>query len=306
MDSSIIPDEVNNLLFEALSPAEGIGVFDAEDRLVFCNEILASAFSLPVSTLVGMTFDEIIEHNFNSKTGLNIESDSLSSWLDKAHKLRRSEKYRRFDLDDHAGRWYLVREYTAKDESILMVCSDITERKRDEVRLSELNRKLTILANLDPLTGIFNRRYFYESAEIELSRSTRQQQKVSVLMIDLDYFKSINDRFGHEGGDKVLVETTTQIREVLRTYDIFGRIGGEEFAVLLPGSSLAEAVDIGERIINQLRGYRFSGLPDDVRVTASIGAAEYKNKETTLDKLIRSADLLLYQAKKSGRDRIKS
>ena len=132
MDSSIIPGEVKNLLFEALSPTEGIGVFDADDRMIYCNQSLASFFGLSPDMASGMTFDQLIEHSFNSGTGLNFGTDSLETWLSKAHKLRRSKKFRRFELDCNDGRWFLVKEYTAKDKCVLIACSEITQRKNDE------------------------------------------------------------------------------------------------------------------------------------------------------------------------------
>ena len=263
-------------------------------------------FALQVDSAIGKSFDELIENCYTAKTGLAIDTDNLENWLDVAHRLRRSKKFRSFEVDHVDNRWFLVTEHTASDNTMLLFCSEITLQKNNEVKLRDLNEKLTELAYRDSLTGIFNRRYFYESARIELSRCVRQKTSVSLLMMDLDYFKSVNDRFGHEGGDQVLIETTALVRDLLRNYDIFGRLGGEEFAVLLPDTDLVEAIVIGNRILDKLRQHVFLPPLETSRVTASMGVAEVDETRTTLDTLIRGADEKLFLAKREGRDKVKS
>ena len=307
MKSGQIPPQIKELIFESLSLThDGIGVFSAGDILLYCNEVMAAMFGLEVDTATGKSFDELIEFCFTAKTGLAIETDKLEDWLDKAHRLRRSKKFRSFEVDHVDNRWFLVTEHTALDDTLLLFCSEITLQKRNEAKLKDLNEKLTELAYRDSLTGIFNRRYFYESARIELSRCMRQQSNASLLMIDLDYFKSVNDRFGHEGGDQVLIETTVLVRDLLRNYDIFGRLGGEEFAILLPDTDLAAAIVIGNRILEKLRQHVFLPPLETYSVTASMGVAEINESHTTLDVLIRAADEKLYLAKREGRDNVKS
>ena len=123
-------------------------------------------------------------------------------------------------------------------------------------------------------------------------------------MLDLDHFKKVNDRFGHEGGDVVLHESAVLISELLRSYDIFGRLGGEEFGILLPDTDLNAAEVIAGRILEHLRGHQFASPLDSSRVTASIGVAAIADNPDGLEQLIRSADRNLYQAKRNGRDRV--
>ena len=254
LKSSQIPQEIKELIFESLSLThDGIGVFSAGDILVYCNEVMAAMFGLQVDTATGKSFDELIEFCYTAKTGLAIDTENLESWLDIAHRLRRSSKFRSFEVDHVDNRWFLVTEHTAADDTMLLFCSEITLQKKNEAKLKDLNEMLTELAYRDSLTGIFNRRYFYESAGIGLSRCLRQKANASLLMMDLDYFKLVNDRFGHEGGDQVLIETTALVRDLLRNYDIFGRLGGEEFAVFLPDTDLAGALIIANRILEKLR-----------------------------------------------------
>lgn len=294
-------------MFESLSLAhDGIGIFSADDELLYCNEVMAGMFGLQVETATGKTFDQLIEFCFKEKSGLAIESEDLDSWLAMAHRLRRSKKFRSFEVDHVDNRWFLVTEHTAPDQTMLLFCSEITQQKKIENQLRKLNKQLSIIAYRDPLTDVFNRRYFYEAAEIELSRCLRQESTASLLMIDLDYFKSFNDRFGHEGGDQVLIESSGLVRDLLRNYDIFGRLGGEEFAVFLPDTELSEAVVIGNRILDKIRQHVFLPPLEVCKLTASIGAAGVVANRETLDLLIRAADEKLYLAKSEGRDRIKS
>lgn len=305
MNTSSIPASIKDLIFESLSLThDGIGVFDAQDNLIYCNEIMASMFSLPVETATGMSFDELIKFNFEARSGLLIEAETLDSWLEMAHRTRRSKKFRSFEVDRVDNRWFLVTEHTAADDTLLIFCSEITRQKNNEAKLVELNQKLTDLAYRDHLTNSFNRRYFYEVAEIELSRCTRQDSRAALLMLDLDDFKTINDSYGHEGGDIVLVEMTELVRDLLRNYDIFGRVGGEEFAILLPDTELSEAIFIANRILDGLRVHYFAAPLNVAGITASIGAVERSDYSDTLVQLIRAADLKLYQAKREGKDRV--
>lgn len=307
MKSTQIPAQIKELIFESLSLThDGIGVFSAGDILVYCNNVMAAMFGLQVKSATGKSFDELIEFCYTAKTGLAIETDKLEDWLEMAHRLRRSKKFRSFEVDHVDNRWFLVTEHTAMDDTLLLFCSEITLQKKNEAKLRDLNEKLTELAYRDSLTGIFNRRYFYESARIELSRCIRQKSGASMLMMDLDYFKTVNDQFGHEGGDQVLIEITALVRDLLRNYDIFGRLGGEEFGIFLPDTDLAEANVIGMRILDKLRQHVFLPPLETHSVTASMGVAGIDETRTTLDVLIRAADEKLYLAKREGRDNVQS
>ena len=298
------PSAIKDLVFESLSLThDGIGVFDAEDVLVYCNANLAAMFSLPVETAIGMTFEELIRHNFEARSGILIDAETPEQWLQAAHRLRRSKTFRSFEVERADNRCFLVTEHTARDNTMLIFCSEITRQKAHEARLHELNQTMTELAYRDSLTNIYNRRYFYELANIEMSRCTRRESDASLIMLDLDHFKSINERFGHEGGDVVLRESATMIAGLLRSYDIFGRLGGEEFAILLPDTDLAGADVLASRILDHLREHRYAAPLEQACVTASIGIAVINDNPEGLEQMIRAADKKLFQAKREGRDR---
>jgi diguanylate cyclase (GGDEF)-like protein len=165
---------------------------------------------------------------------------------------------------------------------------------------SELNRQAT----LDELTGIGNRRIFYARTEAELARCRRKGTPLSVLMIDLDRFKSINDTLGHAVGDETLRRFAALVAPHLREYDFFARLGGEEFAVLLPDTAEEVAVAIAERVRELIEAERLPDPAFAVPTTVSIGAAELAALEESVDQLMHRADLALYAAKRSGRNRV--
>jgi len=162
------------------------------------------------------------------------------------------------------------------------------------------------LATTDELTGLLNRRHFFELARAELSRAVRHGLPLSAMLLDVDRFKSVNDNYGHAAGDQVLRQVAAVCRETLRAEDVVGRYGGEEFAVLLPATALGEAAaGLGERLRAALEGtvVVLPGL--ELRVTASIGVAELREDED-LASLLNRADAALYAAKGGGRNRVVS
>jgi diguanylate cyclase (GGDEF)-like protein len=157
-------------------------------------------------------------------------------------------------------------------------------------------------ATTDDLTGLVNRRRFIEALDSEIVRASTFRSPLSVVLGDLDHFKLVNDRFGHQTGDEVLRRFAGLVREHLRDVDVPGRIGGEEFAILLPGTDATGAVAVAERIRRSLRSLR--PTPDGSRpVTASFGVAQLVTGETG-DELLRRADVALYRAKSEGRNRV--
>jgi diguanylate cyclase (GGDEF)-like protein len=158
-------------------------------------------------------------------------------------------------------------------------------------------------ARTDYLTGLFNRRHFVERVESELARAIQRHEPLSLLMIDIDHFKVVNDTWGHRGGDAVLQQVAQLIRDALREKDILGRIGGEEFAAALIGTESEHALAIAQRIRSTVENAVVT-LPNGqpVQVTLSLGLTQLKGQDASLDDLLHKADEALYQAKESGRN----
>lgn len=178
------------------------------------------------------------------------------------------------------------------------IVTDITERKHMESQLRHL-------AVTDDLTGCLNRRAFFAAAEQEMERAARYGGFVSVLMIDLDHFKQVNDRHGHATGDRALKAATAAIRANLREIDGFGRLGGEEFAAMLPETPLAGALMVAERLRQAVASTPVA-LDDGetLNLTVSLGVAERDADETAVDLVLARADTALYRAKAAGRNRV--
>ncbi|MDY6934806.1 MAG: GGDEF domain-containing protein [Spirochaetota bacterium] len=170
-------------------------------------------------------------------------------------------------------------------------------------KLMHLLHKQEEIAATDPLTGIANRRFFYKQAENELKRIQRHKYPLSIAYIDLDNFKFINDKFGHNEGDHLLNVVAQSIKKNIRTIDIFARLGGDEFAILFIGSGAEAAFSISNKLnTNLLRLMKEHGWP----VTFSIGIVTYETPPSSVDELINCADKLMYQSKRSGRNMISS
>ena len=158
-------------------------------------------------------------------------------------------------------------------------------------------------AVMDPVSGLFNRRYFHERLEEELDRARRQNTTVTLLMIDIDNFKGINDRFGHLAGDMVIRGVGDILKRSVRKFDLCTRFGGEEFAIVMPGSGPENAVPVAERICQRIEGFRPADAElAELRVTASIGMAVAQGISGR--ELIARADQALYTAKQAGKNRV--
>jgi len=176
---------------------------------------------------------------------------------------------------------------------------------RYQKTLQEQQSQLEHLAREDVLTGLANRRRFEERAKEECLRAQRYHHPLSILLADLDHFKSINDTYGHAFGDLVLKDIGQTLLRHCRTSDLCARHGGEEFAILLPETELTEAYKVAERLCVAVRSLVFKQSSVTVHVTVSFGAASMDHEQPqTLEELLEQADQALYAAKRSGRDRV--
>lgn len=185
----------------------------------------------------------------------------------------------------------LSRENTRKNR-------ELEERNR---QLLEAYRTIQELALRDPLTGAANRRAFNERLRFEAERGARMKSPLVLVMLDLDHFKKVNDDYGHETGDKVLVAVTAVLMRSVRPYDLVARVGGEEIALLLPGTELERGVEIAERLRREVAELAIDGYPK--RITASFGVALLPPGGDS-DRLMSRADAALYRAKDGGRNRV--
>jgi len=210
-----------------------------------------------------------------------------------------------FEKDD-----FELLEYFAAQTAVAIENAILNQdlEARVEARTAELalaNAELQRLATIDPLTGVFNRRHFFNTAKTELERARRHGYPTSIIMLDLDHFKQINDQHGHLVGDLVLQAATQYILSNIRTIDILGRLGGEEFAILLPDTSLSNTKEIADRICSVIASQPVPAGNKMISISASLGVTSVEGMVATgVDMLLDQADQALYAAKHAGRNKV--
>jgi diguanylate cyclase (GGDEF)-like protein/PAS domain S-box-containing protein len=263
-----------------------------------------------VERLTGYTAQEVIGQALDfviTKPSLALVQRNAREMLEQIENGRRDKLTQVMEVgqrhrDGHIVQTEVVTTYLldndGKPQTVLGITRDITERKKIEAELARM-------AQLDSLSGLNNRRHFMNLAQQELTRCARYGGPLSILMLDIDNFKQINDRLGHQTGDLVIRTMGRLCLETLRDIDVIGRLGGEEFAVVLPQTDGARALDAAERLRKKVATTELAleqGLP--LRFTISIGVATLTDTNNNLDMLLGEADKAMYQAKRSGRNRV--
>lgn len=278
-------ENFRTLLATAPVPILLIG-FD-DDRVRYCNERAADLFETTVEEMVGAVAPQ-----------LHPEEETRRGFRETLERDRRIdaeavEIHTRRGADFHS--LLNARTLVSGGETLVMLTlTDVTEQKRIEDQLREL-------ATTDTLTGALTRRHFFDLAELEWARSTRHGHPLCVALIDVDHFKTVNDRFGHGTGDEALRLVVETVRGKLRRHDLLGRYGGDELALLFPETPLEGARQVSDRIRLAVAEIRLSHGDIPVKLTISAGLVERRTDEM-LSAACQRADAALYEAKDSGRD----
>lgn len=186
-----------------------------------------------------------------------------------------------------------ARDFTAREQSILRELADLV---MDQLALRRI-------AAIDSLTGISSRRAFKEDAQKFVTLAKRHRYALSCISFDIDHFKAVNDTYGHPGGDQVLVAVSNAVSGLLRQSDLFGRLGGEEFAVILPHTDGARAMEVADKLRLAIRALVFPGSRPPISISASFGVAALDANADDIESLLHKSDEALYEAKRSGRNR---
>ena len=296
----------NRLDYVLSGVSDGIAMFDSQGTLVYANEQYKRHFPLTATARrSGQHIRDILEEVVASGEQV-IPVGREREWIDEIATSLKKESEEEVQLYD--GRWLLIRTRPTDDGSALVMVSELTKIKQAEAALRAMTDQLKLLATTDGLTGLTNRRAFDAALENELARCKRSGEPISLLLTDVDRFKSYNDLYGHQAGDEVLKKVGQCLRGALRRpADVAARYGGEEFVAILPATDEDGAFFIAD-------GFRESlfamGIPhkggDKGVVTASAGIATFSGKDLELPpaELVHRADEALYDAKAAGRDRV--
>lgn len=301
-----ISEGAAGILFDLLAQTPDlIALFDAGDRLIAANPAFCAAYHCDPSDQ--LPWQEIMRANYRAKRGPIIETADIDDWLTTASARRASVPYRSFEAGLHGGRWLWITETLSPEGRMLFHASEISSL-RSESRNLRLERDAARRASwTDALTGVPNRRYVMDRLEewFEAHRMQADFGTHCLAVIDLDNFKGINDTHGHDFGDAVLVAFCREVVASIRPFDLFGRMGGEEFLFLMPNCPLDMARQRLDRLQQAIGLSPVSaGLPA-IRYTFSAGLVAVQPDEDIYEHL-RLADKLLYGAKADGRARVKS
>ncbi|MES9858037.1 MAG: diguanylate cyclase [Sedimenticola sp.] len=232
--------------------------------------------------------------------------ESISEWL---NDFRPESPFQPLDISPSRGDAteidILARKVNemgdASHKHTLGLEAEVLERTKE---LEEARVIAEGLARTDVLTGLNNRRAFFEFTQIIDHQARRQEHPYVVLMLDIDHFKSVNDTWGHEGGDIVLTKVGEIMKNAFRQSDIVGRVGGEEFAVMLPQTSVELGMQLADQLREQIASAHAQTPKGEIKVTASIGVADFNSTTATFEKVVAYADRAMYQAKHNGRNRV--
>lgn len=241
----------------------------------------------------GTLNDICVSHDSVSRTHATLRVE------DNGVKLRDNESTNGTYVNDHK-----VHEAWLKEGDLIKIGRAIFKFLSGDNVESLYHEEIYRLSTVDGLTQIFNKRYFLETLERELSRARRYDRPLALVMFDIDHFKLCNDNFGHRAGDFVLRQVADVVRDRARKVDVLARYGGEEFAMILPEIDIRGATQFSEKIRIMIGESRFSFEGRAIPVTISIGVAELTQDIATYDDLIKRADARLYKAKQTGRNRV--
>ncbi|SNB75419.1 diguanylate cyclase (GGDEF) domain-containing protein [Arboricoccus pini] len=273
-----------------------VSIFDRSDRLVFANTAFRRSYGIDDGSYP--TWTEMLRRNFANAHGASIVADDFEKWLASATSRRGKTSFRAFEADLTDGSWLWMTEGLGANGSMLCVAVDITALAASDRHLRHERDLAQRASQTDELTGLANRRFMMALLEAELAKS----EPLALAILDIDHFKSINDDFGHLVGDSVLIDFANRARACVRRSDAFGRIGGEEFLLVMPGGDAKQAMEILERIRADLA--QTPCVVGDICVSYTFSAGVVSNAALQGGSaLLKRADDACYRAKTGGRNR---
>jgi diguanylate cyclase (GGDEF)-like protein len=286
-------------LLDALTDSgQAISIYDSDDCLRYANKTYWDIF---IQDYAGpYTFSDILRYGARQGIGVKIDGGDVEALIARTYLRRRGTTRKSFETDLLDGRWFWMDQTTLPNGWVLTVGADITALKHNEKTLRHAHEEALLASRTDPLTGLANRRYILELLDEALADNKIAGSGLCVAVIDLDFFKNVNDTYGHDAGDAVLRHFACGCTESL-TRGRLGRLGGEEFLLLLPGARLNDSVQIVEELRGSLPAVKMIEGALDLPYTFSAGIAEALPHDDRTSMLYRS-DRALYAAKAAGRN----
>ena len=312
--SHLHPDDdfvLGNIIAMMQHSAALIGVYDEQERLRFTNESFRKAYYiLPGEDLC---WQQLMRRNFAAKRGTIIQSDDIDAWIASVRSRRGKNKVRTYESDLHCGAYIWVTETMLPNGWIIYVGTDVSELRQSERWLRQARDEAVRASSTDELTGVSNRRHIICQLERMLPSRPEKLHKPSevaveaggtVGLLDIDHFKKINDTYGHQTGDEVLVTFARVVRETIKLRDAFGRFGGEEFLILFPGQSVKAATATIEQLYEAISQVRPVSNAPDLMISFCVGLTPILTSDDT-SRIFSRCDAALYEAKECGRNQLK-
>jgi diguanylate cyclase (GGDEF)-like protein len=276
-------------------------LYDPDDMVRYANPAHCADFGM--SRDVPISWSDMMRHSFANQVGATIKTDDMEAWLISTKARRGKKPFRTFEADLRDGRWMYITETMDAQGWMLSVGFDITALRANDRSLRQARDGALRAAQIDTLTGVSSRAHVLEQLDLRLNQLRSTQQPCGMVLVDLDYFKKINDTYGHTAGDDVLQRFSRLVVGTLGRNDGFGRIGGEEFLLLYPQVTPAEMEAKVQAILELVR--ESSPLPEVPRFhhTCSAGLTMLDPALSAIENM-RNADRALYAAKGAGRDRL--
>lgn len=271
----------------------GLLILDGQLRAVYSNPVLHRMFKSHSQEEIRtrkLPYEELLRAAYSAS------AVDLEDYVAKRMAWVRSGDAAPMDLQMTNGIVLRCHLAVLPDGGRMLIYSDVTDIVRHA-------RELERLATTDGMTGIYNRRHFLTLADLEWNRTSRYNRPLSFLIFDIDYFKSINDQYGHQAGDEVIIHLANLAGTCKRAPDVLARIGGEEFALLLPETDLPQAQAMAERLRREIAAHPLVMASQCIPATVSVGIATRSAETSNISELMKAADEALYEAKRAGRNR---
>ena len=302
--------KINNQVAEQLNT--GVIVLNASLNIVMWNHFMVAHSDKSPESVIGRSIFEIFTDLPQSwlkrkiSSVLQLNTPSFCSWQQRQYvfKLRHTRPITTDFQFMAQNCTFLPIDIDNAADHICILIEDATDACYYQGQLRKTLDELALMNRFDGLIQIYNRKYWQETLEQEHATAHRCKKELTLIMFDLDHFKRLNDTYGHQGGDKVLIDVGAAVKALLRTEDVFGRYGGEEFAIILPETDVKGAMILAERICQNLANTPLAYKDKMINISVSIGVSSLDLNDNNYEKLIADADLALYAAKSKGRNQV--